>query len=426
MDAPGSTVHITDGRPAGVLLFRVQMTILVALYTLLAFGGIYLLTRTFLLDSVRNQAASYASLVLDTRTWNASNGGVWVLKGPGVESNPYLEDLGIPADIETVDGQILTLRNHSTMTREISEISHTHRGVWFHLTALDFLNPTNAPDEWESAALSRIMDGETTVDGIDLLDGQRTYRYAERLRVDESCLECHRDQGYKVGDTGGAVTVNIPMHETDSQLRRAGVALAALGALTLSLSLLVMFYLTNRMQQRIEHANTRLETAAITDALTGVLNRGATLARLAEELERARRDGSALSVVMLDLDNFKRINDTYGHAAGDCALQEFVTRTRDTVRAYDVFGRIGGEEFLIVSPGTDAQTAYGLAFRVLEHLRSRPIGCDEALALTASAGIAEAHPGDERIDVLLARADAALYRAKDLGRDRAEVADRPE
>jgi len=409
-------------RPAGVRTFRVQMSVLIVLYTVLVYGGIYFLTRTLLLDSVRSQADSYTSLVLDTRTWNASHGGVWVLKSADVPSNPFLAKLGIPADIDTVDGTTLTLRNHSTMTREISEISRSHRGVWFHLTARDYINPTNAPDDWERQALVRIDKGESTVEGISEIEGQRAYRVAAGLVVDPDCLQCHRDQGYRVGDTRGAVTVNVPMRQTDAALGWAAAALTVLGLLTMGISLFAVNFLASRMQRSIRDANAQLAEAAITDALTGVLNRGATLARLAEEFERSRRENQPLSVIMLDLDNFKRINDTYGHAAGDCALREFVVRVRASVRAYDVFGRVGGEEFLVVSPGTDAIEAQGLAERILDAVRSTPIGCDELLTLTTSAGVAAILDTDADIDVMLARADAALYRAKHLGRDRVVVA----
>jgi len=397
------------------------MTILIIVYTLMVYTGIFLLTRTLLLESVSNQAESYTALILDTRAWNASHDGVWVLKSDDVLANPYLAELGISADIETSDGRTLTLRNPAAMTREISEISRTHKGVWFHLSALEYTNPTNAPDDWERAALEQIASGEATMaEGIAVIDGQRTYRMVTSLRVDSNCLQCHAGEGYRVGDTRGAITANIPMDRTDTQLRSAAGALAALGFLTLVLTILALDYLLKRMEQRIEAANAELEKAAVTDALTGALNRGATIGRLAEEFERSRRENLELSVVMLDLDHFKRINDSFGHASGDRALQEFVTRMRASVRTYDIVGRIGGEEFLVVTPGTDATTALRLANRILDELRKEPIRDHGAIILTASAGVAEMLSSDEGIDTIIARADAALYRAKDLGRDRAE------
>lgn len=413
--------RVSDGRPAGVGVFRIQMIALIVLYSTLVYGGIFLLTRTLLIDSVSEQARSYASLVLDTRTWNASHGGAWVIKTDVVESNPYLTQMGIPGTITAVDGRTLVLRDHATMTREISEISQTHRGIWFHLTALDYINPVNAPDTWELDALERIAQGEDTVEGISEIDGKRAYRVAAGLVVSSDCVTCHKD--YRVGDTRGAVTVNIPMTRTETQLRRAAMALVGLGVLTLLLSLIALQLMLKRMQDKIAEANSQLERAAITDALTGVMNRGATFARLAEEFERARRSEEHLSVIMLDLDHFKRINDTFGHAVGDSALQDFCDRMRASIRAYDTVGRIGGEEFLIVAPETDGETALGLALRVLERVRSAPMGADDRISLTASAGIASIRPDDAGLDTLLGRADAALYRAKSAGRDRAESAD---
>lgn len=422
MSTLDSTHIVHVAQPVGVRLFRVQMASLIVLYTVLVYGGIFLLTRTLLLDSVHNQAASYASLVLDTRSWNASHEGVWVLKSSDSPSNPYLTQLGVSPDIHAEDGTTLTLRDHATMTREISEVSSTQGRVRFHLTSLDYINPANAPDSWERTALERIGAGEASVSGVNTDGGVRTYRLASALTVDAGCLKCHSAQGYEIGDNRGAVTISISMRDTDAQMRLTGVALTGFGGLTLALSLLALSYLTSKMQQRIEEANVQLAHAAITDTLTGSLNRGATYARLAEEFERARREEQPLSVIMLDLDNFKRINDTYGHATGDCALREFVGSVKASVRAYDIVGRIGGEEFLIVSPGTDSHTAYGLAFRVLDGIRSSPLVCKVGLTITASAGVADMTASDESIDTLIGRADAALYRAKDNGRDRVETA----
>jgi len=98
---------------------------------------------------------------------------------------------------------------------------------------------------------------------------------------------------------------------------------------------------------------------------------------------------------------------------------------RSAVRAYDLVGRIGGEEFLVVTPGTDANTALGLASRILDDLQRQPMTCNDEIRLTASAGVASMLGLDEDIDTIIARADAALYRAKDLGRNRAESADEP-
>ncbi len=178
----------------------------------------------------------------------------------------------------------------------------------------------------------------------------------------------------------------------------------------------------------------RLLRSGFTDVLTGWHNRRYLQVRLVEELARARRDSETLACLMLDLDHFKRINDTWGHAAGDDVLRELAQRIEAQVRASDVAARYGGEEFVILLPHTDTQAALRLAERVRLAVREAPVSFSEgggAVQVTASIGIASVAPGSADTDLknlgesLLARADVALYRAKSLGRDRAVVGTEP-
>jgi two-component system cell cycle response regulator len=164
-----------------------------------------------------------------------------------------------------------------------------------------------------------------------------------------------------------------------------------------------------------------LEYQARTDSLTQIMNRGAIMARLHEEVARTKREGATLALGVLDIDHFKQVNDTYGHAAGDQVLREVVRRLAVAFRPYDGLGRIGGEEFLVLIPGAapeDART-------VLE--RARQVVCataidyaDRRIDVTVSLGGTTTH-GDEPEDEVLIRADDALYRAKELGRNRVEM-----
>ena len=173
----------------------------------------------------------------------------------------------------------------------------------------------------------------------------------------------------------------------------------------------------------------RLLRSGFTDVLTGWHNRRYLQVRLAEELARARRDGQALACLMLDLDHFKSINDTWGHAAGDDVLRELAQRIEAQVRASDVAARYGGEEFVILLPRTDTTAAARLAERVRQAVRGAPVpfGDDGEVEVTASIGIASVAPQASDTDLktlgesLLARADVALYRAKSSGRDKVVV-----
>ncbi|MHB9003755.1 MAG: sensor domain-containing diguanylate cyclase [Coriobacteriia bacterium] len=410
------------GRPDGVRRFRLQLAVLIAVYTVVVYTGIYVLSRTLVYDSLRSDAGSYFDLVIDMRQWNSSHGGVWVAKSRSIESNPYLRELGINPDITTEDGAVLTMRNPSVMTSEISELTRERTGVTFHLTSLDYLNPDNAPDAWERESLRAFERGEVERFDVATIDGVRHYRYSAPLTVDDSCLSCHGSQGYTRGDVRGAVTVSIPMANTDATLRRTAAFLGAMTMLTILISIIVLRMLLSRMERKIETTNQELKQMALTDALTGVLNRGAVLARLNQEYGRAIRTGMLISVLMLDLDHFKRVNDTMGHAVGDCALQTFTDRVHNSIRGYDALGRIGGEEFLVIAPGTGSETAYELAERVRIAIADEPFTCSNEFAVTVSVGVATLHPDDKGADSLLARADDALYAAKDAGRNRVVVA----
>ena len=153
-----------------------------------------------------------------------------------------------------------------------------------------------------------------------------------------------------------------------------------------------------------------VQRQAITDDLTGLVNRRRFIEALDAEIERARRFGSPLTVVLADLDNFKRVNDEHGHHAGDDVLRSFAGLLRSHVRDVDVGGRIGGEEFAIVLPETDSAGAASVAERIRESLAAVPIG------ITSSFGVAELSSGQSGDD-LLRTADAALYRAKEAGKN---------
>jgi diguanylate cyclase (GGDEF)-like protein len=173
----------------------------------------------------------------------------------------------------------------------------------------------------------------------------------------------------------------------------------------------------------------RLLRSGFTDVLTGWNNRRYLVVRLGEELARARRDQTRLVCLMLDVDHFKHVNDTYGHAAGDVVLRELAQRIESQVRASDVAARYGGEEFVVLLPDTDVAAAQRLAERIRAAIGGAPIGLPggASITITASIGIAEVAPAQADRDLktlgdsLLARADVALYAAKSAGRDRVIV-----
>ena len=173
----------------------------------------------------------------------------------------------------------------------------------------------------------------------------------------------------------------------------------------------------------------RLLRSGFTDVLTGWNNRRYLSVRLGEELARARRERTRLVCLMLDIDHFKRVNDTWGHAAGDAVLKELAQRIESQVRASDVAARYGGEEFVVLLPDTNVEAAEKLAERIRAEIAASPIDLPsgESVTITASIGIAEVSPPPDAEDLktlgdsLIARADVALYAAKSAGRDRVMV-----
>ncbi|MBY0432273.1 MAG: GGDEF domain-containing protein [Rhodospirillales bacterium] len=167
-----------------------------------------------------------------------------------------------------------------------------------------------------------------------------------------------------------------------------------------------------------------LEHLATVDSLTGANNRRHFLHLASGELDKAHRHIRPLSVMMLDIDHFKKINDAYGHAAGDEALRRFTAICKDSLRKSDILGRLGGEEFAIALPETDSKGAAELAERLRRRFSEAEVAAAEhRFFFTVSIGIALAQDNERQIDEILKRADEALYRAKETGRNRVVVAE---
>lgn len=172
--------------------------------------------------------------------------------------------------------------------------------------------------------------------------------------------------------------------------------------------------------EELHSAREALRIQATHDPLTGILNRAETFRILQRELARAVRHRAPLSVLLVDLDRFKAVNDNHGHLVGDAALREATLRMTAAVRVYDAIGRYGGEEFLVVLPGCDRRSALAVAERHRRAIEREPLRVpDGRLPLTVSIGAATAEDAAQAsASALFRAADAAMYRAKKLGRNR--------
>jgi len=239
------------------------------------------------------------------------------------------------------------------------------------------------------------------------------------LRVDDSLREPRfverRERGYAVGSVlsvpvrGGGTTLGV-LSMSSPELNAFDEHDESVGQL-----------LASAVAQALRTAE--LQQAALTDAQTLAYNRRYLLPRLAQEMERALRHGDALSLLLFDLDHFKRVNDRHGHAAGDAVLAAFAERVRGSVRAVDMMFRRGGEEFVLIMPATDGYQARIAAERARGRLADEPLRARDGLFLlqTVSIGVAT-WDGQESPEALEERADRAMYRAKRAGRDRVVIA----
>jgi diguanylate cyclase (GGDEF)-like protein len=403
-----------------VKLFLISLGSMLSISIAVIFIFLYVRTGTSMQKRVKEQAVTYADLITHAKMWNYEYGGVYVEKKGGTESNTYLRQIGIDPDVKVEGGRIFTLRNHAIMIKEISRRSELQDGVKFRIISQKPVDPSNSPDEFERTALVAFERGSREVGRLmEELATSPVFRYIVPLYADGSCLECHRTQGYRVGSVIGAISVTIPvarlLQETnDTRLLLVLAALAAIGSLVG-----ITYFLTWRMAIKLDETQKNLKKLATTDVLTELKNRRSIMDRLAEEFERSGRLNEPLSLILLDIDHFKPINDQYGHSFGDLVLQAVAALMKEAVRSYDIIGRIGGEEFLIIAPGSAAEESASLAERLLHMIRQDKIGDgNHQVTVTVSAGVTMMKQEDETPAMMLKRADTAMYRAKHEGRNK--------
>ncbi len=358
-------------------------------------------------------AQSSLGQILVFRKWNAAHGAVYAPVTEHFRPNPYLKN---PLRDIYATGKKLTMINPSFMTREASEIASLRSGIHFRLTSLRVMRPENAPTRMEEEALKEFEKGKGHV-GFFLGEGEQgAYFYMEPVRTEKECLTCHSFQGYKVNDIQGGISVILPFVPKSPLTMLATVHVAVL-----ALGLTLIFALGRRLAQAYE----KIRAQAVTDALTGIPNRFSFEKTIRIEINRCARDNSQLTVIMMDIDHFKPINDAHGHAFGDECLKFAAMSIAGSLRrAGDFCARIGGEEFIILLPDTGINGAVTVAERIRERMKM-PVQIKHATAqvsIRMSYGIAAVKDFTvQGIDTVLKEADRALYTAKSEGRDRIVV-----
>lgn len=229
----------------------------------------------------------------------------------------------------------------------------------------------------------------------------------------------------------GAIEIRRSVESYRREVRRGVTFFALLLGSALLALFGCVFFLVSKGANRLAETQQILHALATTDPLTGLYNRREVLARasdsFAKKKENKRHKTPAnFGLLMLDFDNFKKINDTYGHPVGDRVLQELATRIRAALRPYDIVGRVGGEEFLVVLPDSCLEQCQEIAERLCKTVREDPFLVDGLRIFgSISIGGATAHPFDRNLEVLLQRADERLYQAKNRGKNRVSWAEEP-
>ena len=361
------------------------------------------------------------------RRWNASLGGIYAPVTEQLQPNPYLDDPR--RDLTTTDGQRLTKVNPAFMTRLLAEMpDHTAENIQFHITSLNPINPHNAPDPWERTALQTFERNAVEHFAVVEEPGGRFLRYMGRLVTEQACLSCHAKQGYQLGEVRGGIRISLPLTPFEAAAadsrRQSYWMHGAFWLMTLTLLWTSGMLLLRNVAQLeglnryMKNLNKQLEGAALTDSLTGIPNRLYFDQQLEANMLSSQRYGVTFSLIMLDLDHFKQVNDHYGHAVGDRVLREFGQIVKQQLRLTDQFARWGGEEFIIAAPHT--RVDYALA--VAERIRAAVAQHDFVMVspVTVSIGVTEYRTGETTM-ALLERVDGALYRAKANGRNRVET-----
>ena len=359
---------------------------------------------------------SFFEHIVITRLWNARHGGLYAPVTEKTRPNPYLD---VPMrDIVVTDALTLTKINPAFMTRQISEVAQEQNGVQFHITSLNPIRPKNKPTEREENVLKEFEQG-VEEKGVFFNVGEKSYYfYMAPLKTRKSCLTCHAKQGYKVDDIRGGISVISPY------IMRIPVSSLLLGHALLGLvGLFGIIIATGRLSKAYEI----IKKQAVFDALTGVPNRRSFSESILKEFQLSQRNHEPLSIIMCDVDNFKKYNDSYGHQEGDICLKKVAqTLAASLFRPSDVCARYGGEEFVVLLPNTTPDGAMNVAERIrlniekmgIQHKGSLP---EQVVTLSLGVTTLEKTTSQFSHEELIKHADLALYKAKEQGRNQVQL-----
>jgi diguanylate cyclase (GGDEF)-like protein len=376
-----------------------------------------------ILELAKTAALGNINKDLAFRLWAASHGGVYVPPDVNTPPNPYLAQVP-DRDVVTTEGKRLTLMNPAYMLRQVMGENSRLFGVKGHITSLHLTNPINQPDEWEKAALESFQQGAQEATTVVDIDGKPQLRMIRPILMEKGCLKCHADTGVKLGEVRGGISVSVPMEPIYSasrgQERNIKLFHGAAWLLGSGLIGLAAWFSQRESAERVRAV--RAEERASHDGLTGLYNHRTFYSLLNDEIVRTQRYKHPLSLLMLDIDRFKRVNDTHGHQAGDAILKGLSDLLGKQARATDRVCRYGGEEITVILPETEAAAAMIIAERLRAAVERQSFDIDggKTVGITVSIGVATYPQPVDTMEQLVKAADTAMYAAKQGGRNRVE------
>lgn len=238
----------------------IKFIVAISAIILLSYGFLLFQTSNLqnelVMEQARQQARILYKQILLTRQWVSDHQGLFLVKTAGVTENPYLHEAAIRAD----DGTVFVKRNPAMVTRELSEYAAKSGFCWFRITSLAPVNPVNAPDDFERLAMERFKDGLPEYEAITDSPEGRVHRYIAPVLVQESCLACHAEHGYSVGDIRGALSISVPLAWADNVIKKNNTTIIKYSLFSIFTVALALIFLFNKLvARRIERLSQAME-----------------------------------------------------------------------------------------------------------------------------------------------------------------------
>jgi diguanylate cyclase (GGDEF)-like protein len=379
-------------------------------------------------DGILTQARAHAREFNAVRAYVQGFTGIYVPASKDTTVNPHLKGIeGVIPQMVGPKGKQYVLQNAPIVASQVSRIlekDDTGEVVRMRMLALKPLNPDNEPTGFALTALKKLQGGAKEVHGFGRSGGTDVFRYALGVPANKRCGKCHENLKGKTKGVVGLTMVEMDVTRPLQYVGRSRSWTAGVIGAVILISIIVVYVFITRVLAGMYRAQTQVYEMARKDGLTGLASRHVGLSALERELDRALRQRLSLACCVIDLDDFKRVNDDLGHNVGDRVLEAVGHAIAENMRSYDVAARVGGEEFLLVVPGVDASEARYIGNRIREQVADVSSTIDGLeRTVTCTVGIAILDPfASESAREIFVRADEALLMAKRERKDRVVLA----